>query len=559
MDTKGIRYSFANDENGNRTYISEAKKGGKYTCPLCGSKMIPKLGKIKRHHYAHESESKCDEWYGNKGEWHIEMQEMFDKEYREVVVTVGDEKHIADICIEKPCGQKLVIEFQKSPITKEEFIRRTYFWKVKAGADIIWVFNYAQDGPKRNNRFQRFPEKKASSIFNYSETVHYRWRRPSAPFVFPLISVPVFFYINAEEDCKWIDYSEYRGESIKGKFVQKEFYLLVQYMCYYDREEDDFSGARVSGKRYNDSSFWHFVMSDRLDRYIPARMPEYENVIVDTKDRFQASYFINMCDEYCINKSSDKQVYKTNIKIVYSDESIDYDFLTSNEGISEKDISFIRSIVGDNNVRIEDTYCQKEDMVKNDNTLYRSKFGGIVINVTADEYNRYANMYINKESDHWLLTTAIIKETGDAEYMYLPISRDEFVGVKNNAIEREDLAKKYFPERDVHCPELMIYGFQDLPDKIDEMNMLRPSDYNIPSDGYEVLLSEGCVVPGERGIKMRVADTRVSYRKIIFSSHGLMMEGPREVWNFMRVKCNGDLEYMSRFFYQKANDKNVVA
>ena len=118
-------------------------------------------------------------------------------------------------------------------------------------------------------------------------------------------------------------------------------------MCYYDREEDDFSGARVSGKRYNDSSFWHFVMSDRLDRYIPARMPEYENVIVDTKDRFQASYFINMCDEYCINKSSDKQVYKTNIKIVYSDESIDYDFLTSNEGISEKDISlrFFRAVI----------------------------------------------------------------------------------------------------------------------------------------------------------------------------------------------------------------------
>ena len=110
----------------------------------------------------------------------------------------------------------------------------------------------------------------------------------------------------------------------------------------------------------------------------------------------------------------------------------------------------------------------------------------------------------------------------------------------------------------MHCPELMIYGLKSLPDRIDEMDMLRPSDYNIPNDGYEVLLSEGCVMPGERSVKMRVANTRVSYREIMYYRWGSKKD-PREVWSFIQGTCGGDLNRVTRFFYQTTKNKNVVA
>lgn len=126
---------------GNRIHISEAESGDNgYICPFCYGKMIAKKGNIKEHHFAHENTRKCDEWYGNKGDWHIEMQDLFPKECQEVILTVGQEKHIADVCIQKACGQRLVIEFQDSPLSYEEFKKRTEFWRTN-NSEVIWVFN----------------------------------------------------------------------------------------------------------------------------------------------------------------------------------------------------------------------------------------------------------------------------------------------------------------------------------------------------------------------------------------------------------------------------------
>ena len=96
MKDVGVRYSYALNDGKERVSIQNAKKGETYTCQLCGSKMIPKKGDIKRWHYDHAIDADCDAWYRNKGEWHIRMQEMFNEDCREVVVATEDgEKHIA--------------------------------------------------------------------------------------------------------------------------------------------------------------------------------------------------------------------------------------------------------------------------------------------------------------------------------------------------------------------------------------------------------------------------------------------------------------------------------
>lgn len=49
------------------------------------------------------------------------------------------EKHRADICVEE---KKMVIEFQHSPISSDEFERRCLFY-TSAGYQLIWVFDAA--------------------------------------------------------------------------------------------------------------------------------------------------------------------------------------------------------------------------------------------------------------------------------------------------------------------------------------------------------------------------------------------------------------------------------
>lgn len=55
-----IKYSYAIDLNGKPVYIEDAVKGESYKCPQCGNEMIPKLGDINAHHFAHKVECSCN-------------------------------------------------------------------------------------------------------------------------------------------------------------------------------------------------------------------------------------------------------------------------------------------------------------------------------------------------------------------------------------------------------------------------------------------------------------------------------------------------------------------
>lgn len=59
LDLRAPRYEWAFDGEGKPIAIERAERGQEYTCPVCGRRMIPRLGEINQYHYAHEEEADC--------------------------------------------------------------------------------------------------------------------------------------------------------------------------------------------------------------------------------------------------------------------------------------------------------------------------------------------------------------------------------------------------------------------------------------------------------------------------------------------------------------------
>lgn len=121
-----------------RIEIDNADPQKQYFCPICGESLIirAKDSLAVRAHFAHKRGTQClDDWSHDMSEWHYNWQQRFPKECREVVIENNGEKHRADVCI----GDK-VIEFQHSPITREEIIKRNTFYTY-CGYQVVWVFD----------------------------------------------------------------------------------------------------------------------------------------------------------------------------------------------------------------------------------------------------------------------------------------------------------------------------------------------------------------------------------------------------------------------------------
>ena len=56
---KKIAYPFACCVNGKLVHIDDSFRGFSYFCPSCQSKMIPKLGSMNKHHFAHMQHEYC--------------------------------------------------------------------------------------------------------------------------------------------------------------------------------------------------------------------------------------------------------------------------------------------------------------------------------------------------------------------------------------------------------------------------------------------------------------------------------------------------------------------
>ena len=128
------------NDNNERIEAKNANKGKKYFCPVCHEKVLYRECTTKASHFAHKTGSDCVDW-GDMSEWHLGWQEKFPIECREVVMEKNGVKHRADVFVKE---KNLVIEFQHSSITNEDFNLRNKFY-VENGYTIIWIF----DGEKK--------------------------------------------------------------------------------------------------------------------------------------------------------------------------------------------------------------------------------------------------------------------------------------------------------------------------------------------------------------------------------------------------------------------------
>ncbi len=172
---------------------TEATKGVKGFCPICGSELVAKLGEIKIHHWAHKGNRECDHWWENETEWHRLWKSNFPIEWQEVVHSDdNNEKHIADI----KTNDGLAIEFQHSPIKPEERRSRNNFYK-----KIIWVV----DGLRREADKSKFHKvlEEGTTIFSDSFNFHFTEFPEESRIIREWINskVPVFFDFN--EDSLW--------------------------------------------------------------------------------------------------------------------------------------------------------------------------------------------------------------------------------------------------------------------------------------------------------------------------------------------------------------------
>ena len=112
--------------------IQATKETRRALCPSCNQVMIAKTGDINVWHWAHESLTECDPWREGESAWHLSWKSLFPKEWVEIQIVKGKNRHIADILT----SQGKIIEFQKSPISVGQIEERENFY-----GNLIWVFD----------------------------------------------------------------------------------------------------------------------------------------------------------------------------------------------------------------------------------------------------------------------------------------------------------------------------------------------------------------------------------------------------------------------------------
>lgn len=116
-------------------------------CPDCGERVIPKVGRIKSHHFAHKNHSNCPSTWEPMSQWHYDWQHTIKNPVGgvniEVKIVSGLNYKRADLVNKNG----LIIEFQKSSISVDEIIEREskyqlMIWVVHKNLEKSKVWNY---------------------------------------------------------------------------------------------------------------------------------------------------------------------------------------------------------------------------------------------------------------------------------------------------------------------------------------------------------------------------------------------------------------------------------
>lgn len=183
-----------------------------FFCPVCGEKVVLKLGDQRMYHFSHKKGGECRDSYENESIYHMEgklqlyqwllrqkipaILEFYDQEIRQRPDIKFTFKN-----------QKYVLEYQCSPIAEEIFLKRTSSY-VDAGYVPLWILGDKQIHQKKNNIF-------SLSNFHYlflQQTVEGSYYLPSyCP------EKKLFHLLNSI-----VSYS------IKNAFAQNRFYSIGQ-------------------------------------------------------------------------------------------------------------------------------------------------------------------------------------------------------------------------------------------------------------------------------------------------------------------------------------------
>lgn len=249
-----MRYAISNRER------VEASPDASGICSACEAPLIPKCGHSRVWHWAHKGTSNCDRWWEPETEWHRRWKDEFPKDWQEVVQVGEDgERHIADI----RTSVGIVIEFQHSPIKRDEQLSREAFYR-----NMVWVVDGKQKG-KDLLKAGRLPMSKgiseglAAVIYNPRTAFPESWVYSRVPVIFD----HGFTYYN--RDYGW---QQYLTCLLPGKFGNASLYFRIG--------KDTFISRMKTRESFLD---WP-TLQDEIDRYKRADHYAITNAIIRCLD-----------------------------------------------------------------------------------------------------------------------------------------------------------------------------------------------------------------------------------------------------------------------------------
>ena len=261
---------FALDENGNKTYIDNTKRSENYYCPCCGSEMVLRMGDIRIHHFAHPSDSFCkDTWHYDMSEWHYDWQNRFPKEYQEIVKEKDGQKHRADVLLEK---EKVVFEFQHSPLSPDEFKDRNDFYN-SLGYKVIWIFDVEE-------------QHQNEQLDNYKSDL-WSWKRPKKTF--------------NNFDCKNRDVQVYL------QLDNEDIYLIKVTWC---TPDNGLSRFATDGHGYSEESIVHmFDLNEKTNEPTECRLSELYDKLIKLNSKDHTTYYFG-CPISTTHQCADSNMQK---------------------------------------------------------------------------------------------------------------------------------------------------------------------------------------------------------------------------------------------------------
>lgn len=130
-----------------------------YVCKHCGESLSTKLGPIRVWHFSHKQKADCAylREKGGESKLHRDLKQLladtFHQKYQahqplvkfeERLPTIG---RIADVMLDFPGGQQLVLEAQVSDITLDTLKARTLDYE-SLDIEVVWVFQEWEVGKK---------------------------------------------------------------------------------------------------------------------------------------------------------------------------------------------------------------------------------------------------------------------------------------------------------------------------------------------------------------------------------------------------------------------------